>query len=214
MNMEIKRIRVRFFLIVSVVLLLFTNSVTYVMLLSKNNEWKDALIEKQMYGIDASVAADALAEHVYYDGDFIHCVQSVRHYSGLGTLIGEEKLDEVLRGDKIVMLLSTNCCNSCTKSEILKLLDISNKIGRKHLVIVADYAMHSNKEFAACFDKEGYYETDVEHLGLEGSPTRETPVVMLVQSGRVKTSFPVGQQTSEFADGFHEYLIEYFQRNK
>jgi hypothetical protein len=64
------------------------------------------------------------------------------------------------------------------------------------------------------FDKEGYYETDVEHLGLEGSPTRETPLLLLTQNGRIKTSFVVGSQTSEFVDGFHDYLVEYFKGKK
>lgn len=205
---------IKFFLIVSTMLLLFTNSVTYVMLLLKNSEWKNALTEKQMYGIDASVTADALVEHVYYDGDSIQCDQVVKHYSKSGNFVQSERISKVLSGDKIVMLLSTNCCSSCAKNEIKSLLELSEKIGRKHLVIVADYAMHSHKDLAMCFDKEGFYETDAEHLGLEGAPTRETPVVMLVQNGRVKTSFPVGQQTIEFADIFHDYLVEYFKGKK
>lgn len=212
--MKRTKFSIKFFLIISMVLLLFTNSVTYVMLLSKNNEWKNALTESQMYGVDASVAASALAEHVYYDGDFIRCAPIAGHYSGSGMLTGKEKLKEVLRGDKIVMLLSANCCTSCTTSEIKNLLELSKTIGRNHVVFVADYAMHLHKEVAMCFDKEGYYETDVEHLGLKGSPSRETPVVMLTHNGRVKTSFPVGQQTIEFTDGFHDYLIEYFKGKK
>ena len=54
----------------------------------------------------------------------------------------------------------------------------------------------------------------MDNLGLEGTPTKETPVVMLTQNGRVKTSFIVGQQTSDFADVFHNYLVEYFMGKK
>lgn len=208
------KMRIKIFVIFSVFVLLFTNAVTYVMLLSKNEDWKTLLIEKKMYGSDASVAAAALAEHVYYDGDSISCNQIVRHYNRFGKTLKSDNLSKILHGDKVLMLLSPNSCSACAKTEIEKMLELSKKIGRNHLVIVADYALHSHKEMAMCFDKEGYYETDVEHLGLEGSPTRETPVVMLVQNGRVKTSFPVGQQTSEFADEFHEYLAEYFKTKK
>ena len=112
------------------------------------------------------------------------------------------------------MLLSSNCCSLCAKSEIDELLDIAQKIGREHLIMVTDIALHADHMWTMCFDNEGYYETDVEHLGLKGSPTRETPVVMLTQNGRIKTSFVVGQQTSEFVDGFHEYLAEYFKSKK
>ena len=207
---EMKKINIKFLLVVSTALLLFTNGATYVMLLYKNNEWKNILTGKQMYDGDASVVADALAVHVYYDGDSIQCAQTVRHYSGSETLKKDEKLDKVLRGDKIVMLLSANCASG----EVKKLLDLCKNIGRNHLVVVADYAMHLHAELSKCLDKEGYYETDVEHLGMKGSPSQETPVVMLTQNGRVKTSFVVGQQTSEFADGFHDYLLEYFKEKK
>lgn len=198
----------------STILLIFTNIVTYVLLLNKNEEWKTVLVDKSMYSSDAFVAADALKEHVYYDGDQIKCNQIVRHYNQAGKNIGNNKLSEILRGDKVVMLLSPNCCTSCTAEEIRKLLKLSTKIGREHIVIIADFALHSEQSLLKMFDKAGFYETDIEHLGLKGSPTRETPVVMLTQNGRVKTSFIVGQQTSDFADGFHEYLVEYFKGKK
>ena len=94
------------------------------------------------------------------------------------------------------------------------MLDLAKKLGREHLIVIADYAMHTQHSWTMCLDKKGYYETDVEHLGLNGSPTKETPVVMLTQNGRIKTSFIVGQQTSDFADGFHEYLVDYFKGRK
>jgi hypothetical protein len=47
---------------------MFTNAVTYVLLLSKNKEWKSVLTEKDNNTFEL---AEALAEHVYYDGDSI-----------------------------------------------------------------------------------------------------------------------------------------------
>lgn len=197
-------------LIVSTVLL-FTNILTYTMLLSKNTEWKNALSEKQLYGNDVSFVAETLAEHLYYDGDTIQSNQMVKQYNSSGELIQNISLDELLEGDKIVILLSVNNCTPCTIDEINKMLELGEKIGKKNLVFVADYAIHSCSELSKCFNKAYYYETDVEHLGLNGSPTRETPVVMLVQDGRVKTSFPVGQETIGFIDSFHNYLMDYFR---
>lgn len=210
--MKTRRISINFLLIISIITLLLSNVVTYVLLLSKNEEWKDA--EKRTYVGAVSVAADALLEHVYYDGDSIPFNQTVKHYSRSGKTLGDENLSELLSGEKVVMLLSPNCCSSCATSEITMLLDLAKEIGRDRLVFVADFALHSQSQWSMCFDKKGYYETDTKHLGLEGSLTQETPVVMLTENGRVKTSFLVNKQTRDYADEFHKYLIEHFKRNK
>ncbi len=209
--MQTRIISVRSLLIISIGLLVFTNTVTYWLLLSKNKEWKMVVLGKDN---ESMVAAEALGEHVYYDGDSIQHNLVLRHYTRSGKLIKSVKLNDVLQGDKVVMLLSPNCCSSCARGEINKLLDLSKKIGSDRLIFIADYAMHTEHLWTMCLDKDGFYETDVEHLGLKGSPTRETPVVMLTHNGRVKTSFVVGQQTSDFVDGFHDYLIEYFKGKK
>lgn len=209
--MNQNKISVVVLLVFSVVVLIFTNAVSYVLLLSKNEEWKSVVTEKTNNKFEL---ADALAEHVYYDGDSIPCNQLVRHYSRSGKNTGSENLGDVLHGDKVVMLLSPNCCSACFRGEIEKLLDLSKKIGRKRIVMMADFPMHKQSSLSLLYDNAGYYETDLENLGLEGTPTKETPVVMLTQNGRVKTSFIVGQQTSDFADGFHEYLVEYFKGKK
>lgn len=198
-------------LIFSAVLLIITNVVTYVLLLSKNEEWKSVVTEKENNRFEL---ADALREHVYYDGDSIPCNQMVRRYSRSGKYIGSENLGDVLSGDKVVMLLSPNYCSACVRGEIEKLQELSQKIGRKHLVMVGDFPIHMHSSLSLLYDNAGYYETDLDNLGLEGTPTKETPVVMLTQNGRIKTSFVVGQQTSEFANGFHEYLVEYFKKKK
>jgi hypothetical protein len=210
--MQTRKISVKIVLLISVMALLLINVLMCVILLSKNEEWKD--IEKKKNVGVTSIPADALLEHVYYDGDSIPCNQIVRHYSRSGKNTGNEYFGDVLSGDKVVMLLSPNCCSLCVKDEINELLNVAKKIGREHLILVTDFALHTDHMWTMCFDREGYYETDKEHLGLKGSPTKETPVVMLTQNGRIKTSFVVGQQTSEFANGFHEYLIEYFKSKK
>jgi len=209
--MKKTRIGVVVLLVFSAVVLIFTNALTYVMLLSKNEEWKAVVTEKENSTFELT---EALAEHVYYDGDSIPCDQIVRHYSRSGKLIESVGLSDVLKGDKVVMLLSPNCCSACARGEIEKLLELSKKIGRKRLVMMADFHMHMQSSFSLLYDNAGYYETDLENLGLEGTPTKETPVVMLTQNGRIKTSFVVSSKTSKFADGFHDYLIEYFKGKK
>ena len=194
--------------------LLFTNLMTYVVLLSKNEEWKKSLMEDHKNEVDVSLIADALAEHVYYDGDSIPCNQVVRHYSRSSKMYERKELSEVLHGEKIVLLLSSNCCSSCASDEIERIKDLAREIGYEHLVVAADFPLHAYRPWAILLRNEGYYEIDTEHLGLNGSPTRETPVIMLVKDGRVKTSFVVGQQTSAFADWFHEYLSDYFKGKK
>lgn len=47
--MYTKKISVNFLLVVLTVVLLFTNMVTFVMLLSKNEEWKNAVMEMELY---------------------------------------------------------------------------------------------------------------------------------------------------------------------
>ena len=218
--MKLERIKTKTLIVISVAMLILSNAGAYVVLLYKNIDWnKTIMMERRLYGSDGSedttsVVAEALIEHVYYDGDSIPMNQTLNHYNYSEQTIGSKKIGDVLQGDKILMLLSINSCSSCAKDEIKKLQELSKKIGRNHLVIVADYAMHSHEEMSMCFDKEDYYETDVEHLGLEGSPTHETPVVMLVQNGRIKTSFSVGQQTKEFAEIFHNYLLNYFKKKR
>lgn len=206
-----KGISVVILIIVLTIVLIFTNAVTYVLLLSKNDEWKSVVTDKENNTFEL---AEALAEHVYYDGDSIPCNQMVKHYSRSGKLVESKSLGDVLCGDKVVMLLSSNCCLACAKSEIERLLELSKKIGRKRLVMMADFPMHMQFSFSLLYDNVGYYETEMDNLGLEGTPTKETPVVMLTQNGRVKTSFIVGQQTSDFADVFHNYLVEYFMGKK
>lgn len=210
--MQSKKISIKFLLTVSVALLLFTNAVTYVLLLSKNKDWKIAA--KRTSDIEVTVVAEKMAEHVYYDGDTIPCNQTVRHYSSSGRLTGSECLGDLLQGDKVVALLSTNNCQACAKEEIGKLLELAGKIGREHLAIVADFALHTDSSLCENFDEAGYYETDVEHLGLEGTPTHESVVVMLTQDGRIKTSSTIDTWTNKFADGFHEYLKRYFKRKE
>ena len=209
--MQTRKFKVKVLLMVSMALLMFTNMVTYVLLLTQNEKWKK---ERTEVNINTSVVAEVLTEHVYYDGDSIPCNQEVRHYNRSGNLMEGKSLSEVLQGDKVVMLLSPNCCLSCAKGEIEKLLELAKKIGRENIVIVADYAMHTESFWSENFDKEGYYETDMEHLGLEGSPTREAVVVMLTRNGRVKTSFIVGPHTIDFAGRFHEYLTTIFKGKK
>lgn len=218
--MKPEKIKKKTLIAISVAMLIFSNAGAYVVLLYKNEDWnKTIIMERRLYGSDsseddASVVTEALIEHIYYDGDSIPMNQTLNHYDYSGQMICGERIEDVLQGDKVLMLLSINSCSSCAKDEIRKLLELSKKIGRNHLVIVADYAMHSHKEMSRCFDKGGYYETDVEHLGLEGSPTRETPVVMLVQNGRIKTSFFVGQRSSDFLEIFHNYLLNYFTKKR
>ena len=179
--------------------------------MSKNEEWKSVVTERENKTFELS---EALLEHVYYDGDSLPRNQVVRHYRRSGKLIESIGLNELLRGDKVVMLLSPNCCSACARSEIERLLELSKKIGRKNLVMIADFPVHMQSSLSLLYDNAGFYETDLEHLGLKGSPTKETPVVMLTQNGRIKTSLIVGQQTSDFADRFHEYLVEYFKGKK
>lgn len=210
--MQTKKISIKIILFISIVTLLLTNTLTYILLLSKNEEWKDA--EKMNYGGAASIAVDALLEHVYYDGDSIPLNQTVKHYSRSGKELSNENLGILLKGEKIVMLLSPNCCSFCAINEITMLLDLTKKIGRERLIFVADFALHSQSQWSMCFDQIGYYETDAEHLGLDGSLTRETPVVMLTENGRVKTSFLVNKQTRDYAEEFHKYLVEYFKEKK
>lgn len=209
--MGTKKINSKIFLIILSIALVFINTVSYMLLLSKNREWKTLVTEKNHSKFEL---AEALSEHVYYDGDSILCSQTVKHYSRSGKLIENISLNEVLCGDKVVMLLSPNCCSGCAKIEIEKLLGLTKKIGRKNLVIIAENGMCKWRSWTTCFDKEGFYETGMEHLGLEGSPTKETPLLLLTQNGRIKTSFVVGQQTSEFVDGFHEYLVDYYKGKK
>jgi len=93
-------------------------------------------------------------------------------------------------------------------------LELGKKIGRNNVVVIADYAMHKQPSWASLLDNEGFYETNVEHLGLEGAPTRETPVVMLTHNGHVLTSFIVGAWTSKYTTNFHKYLAQYFKAEK
>ena len=205
------KISKRTLLIISVIVLIFSNAVTYVILLSKNNEWISEVKDKNN---NAFEMVEVLSDHFYYDGDSVPCNQMIRHYSRSGKLLESVNLSKLLKGDKVLLLLSCNCCSGCAKNEIRKLLNLSMKIGRKRLVMMADFPMHMQSSFSLLYDDAGYYETDVEHLGLKGSPTRDTPVVMLTQNGRIKTSFVVRPQTSDFADRFHEYLVEYFKGKK
>ena len=85
------------------------------LLLSKNEEWKSVVTEKKNNKYEL---AEALAEHVYYDGDSIQSNQLLKHYSRSGKLIDSVKLNDLLSGDKVVMLLSPNCCSACAKGEI------------------------------------------------------------------------------------------------
>jgi len=112
------QINIKVLLTISVVFLISVNVITYWMLLSKNEEWKTALAEENKSDVDASVVADVLMEHVYYDGDSIPCNQMVKRYSRSGKYIGSENLGDVQSGDKVVMLLSPNCCSACAKGEI------------------------------------------------------------------------------------------------
>lgn len=209
--MEKKRISVWALLVISATVLIFTNAVTYLLLMSKNEEWKSVITEKENNTYELTAA---LSEYVYYDGDSIQCNQTVGHYSRSGKLVESKNLCEVLQGEKVVMLFSPNCCSACAKSEIEKMQELTKKIGRKRIVVIADFPMHMQSAWTLLFDKEGYYETDVEHLGLEGSPTKGTPLLLLTQNGRIKTSFVVGSQTSKYTEVFHEYLVEYFKGKK
>ena len=137
-------------LLTSTFVLILTNILTYIMLLSKNAEWKSEVIEKD--NIKYSLA-DAIAGHVYYDGDSIPCNQKVEHYSRSGRCIGSEYLRDVLQDDKVVMLLSPNCCSVCAKDEIEKLQELSPKIGRRNVIVIADYAMHKHPQWSMSLDK-------------------------------------------------------------
>lgn len=201
-------------LIVSALLLMITNTVTYVQLLAKNENLKSILAEKKKCGGFAKEVVEELAGHVYYDGDSIRSGLKASHYNRFGKKLGDVGLDEILRGDKVLLLLSSKCSVSCATNEIKKLLNLTKIIGREHIVIVADYAIHYQPSWIMCLDREGFYETETKHLGLRGSHTWETPVVMLTQNGRIKTSFLIGQHTQGFADGFHDYLVEFFNEGK
>ena len=96
-------------------ILLITNVVTYLFLLSKNEELKSVVTERKNNKYEL---AEALAEHVYYDGDSIPRNQIVKHYNRSGKNTGSKNLVDLLSGDKVVMLLSPNCCSACAKGEI------------------------------------------------------------------------------------------------
>lgn len=96
-------------------ILLITNVVTYLFLLSKNEECKSVVTEKKNNKYEL---AEALAEHVYYDGDSIPRNQIVKLYNRSGKNTGSKNLVDLLSGDKVVLLLSPNCCSACAKGEI------------------------------------------------------------------------------------------------
>jgi len=199
-------------LLITTLVLIVTNTIIYALLAKTNVELKK--IAKDPADCSAIEVAEALAEHVYYDGDSIPCNQVVKHYGRSGMLESTEEFSNVIQGEKVVMLLSSNCCTSCAIDEIGKLLELSKKIRREHLIVIADFALHMQSSWSMCFDKDGFYETSLEHMGLKGAPTRETPVVMLTQNGRIKTSFVVNPQTKKYADQFHNYLENYFKERK
>lgn len=209
-----KGINTKLILAVSLVLLCFSNAVTYFLLLAKNTEYKAAIgdSEKQLMAIPSIV--DAMLQHVYYDGNFIQSTLTAKHYNRSGRLLAEVKTGELLKGEKVVLFLSTNTCSACTEGEINQIQDLSEEIGKDKVVVLADFPLHEQREWSLRFDGNGYYEVEKNHLGLKGSPSGETPVVMMVEDGRIKTSFVVGQQTSAFAKEFHEFLLEHFSVRK
>ena len=209
-----KEINTKLILAVSVILLAFTNAVTYFLFLAKNSEYKAAIgdSEKQLMAIPSIV--DAMFQHVYYDGDSIQSTLTAKHYNRSGRLLAEVKTGELLKDEKVVLFLSTNTCSACAEGEINQIQDLSEKIGKDKVVVIADFPLHEQREWSLRFDGSGYYEIAKEHLGLKGSPSGETPVVRLTENGRIKTSFVVGQQTSAFAKEFHEYLSDHFKAAK
>lgn len=66
--MEKKRISVWALLVIFATVLIFTNAVTYLLLLSKSEEWKSVVTDKEN---NKFKLAKAPAEHVYYDEDSI-----------------------------------------------------------------------------------------------------------------------------------------------
>ena len=196
------------FLIFSLLALICTNTMTYIMLINNSAELNRMLIEKQG---QLSMITDALSEHMYYDGDSIKGNQTVRHYSPSGEIIGSERVDNLLCGDKVVLLLTSNSCSSCAKEEISNILDLSMKIGREHVIIITDFELHTHRAWTVCFDKEGFYETDLKHLGMVGSPTQNSPILMLTHNGRVKTSFVVSLHSINYVGIFYEYLFNFFK---
>lgn len=209
--MSIKRIQVKYLLVISVILLAITNVLSYMLLLTNNNKWKNEVTE---INVHTSVVAEALSQHVYYDGDSIPHNQMLRLIGKDGNEEAHNSVNEIFGGDKVILLLSSNCCISCAQSEIVKLLELSKQIGREKLVVVADFAMREESILSNSLDTCGYYETNLEHLGLRGIPMRESAVVLLAQNGRIRTSFIVCPQTSNHADIFHGYLLQYFKEKK
>lgn len=209
MKMCVRRIVVKKILIVSTVILVFTNALTYMMLFCKNEEWKKSESKNDIFEV-----VNSMIEHVYYDGDSIPSNQIVTRYSRSGKLLGKDNLGNVLRGDKVVLLLTSNGCIPCAKSEIVHFLDLAKSIGRDRMEVIADFPIHAEDSWSMIFDRVGYLETDVKHLGLKGSPTQESLVVMLTQDGRIKTSFTLSPQTADLSNLFYEYLSFNLKREK
>ena len=206
MKMRIRKIDMKKFLIVSTVILVFTNALTYMMLFCKNEEWKKSENINDIFEV-----ANSMIEHVYYDGDTIPLNQTVTHYSRSGKIIGKEEIGNVLLGNKVIMLLTSNCCVPCAKDDIVRFLDLAKRIGREHIEVIADFPIHEDDFWSTIFDSMGYFETDVKHLGLKGSPTQESLVVMLTQNGRIRTSYTMSPQTTSFSDLFYDYLTIIFR---
>lgn len=211
--MQAKNNSVKVLLVIIISLLIFTNAVTYVFLLSKNVAYNTAMKEKQNVEDGAMVATEAFLKHLYYDGESIPCNQMVNQYDSPSKFVGSKNLEEVLRGDKVVVLLPTSCSYSEIAGDINKLLNLARKIGPNHFLIMADDAIHMQSEWSSFLEKEGYYETNMTHLGLKGLSPHEI-VIMLTQNYRVRTSYVVCEQTRNYADGFYEYLEEYFKAKK
>lgn len=199
--MCVRKIGVKYFLIVSTIILVFTNALTYMMLFCKNEEWKKAESKDDIFEV-----VNSMIEHVFYDGDTISVNQTMRRYDRSGKLLGKDNLGNVLRGDKVVLLLTSNGCIPCAKDEITNFLDLAKSVGRERIEVIADFPIHKENSWSVIFDGTGYLETDVKHLGLRGSPAQESLVVMLTQNGRIKTSFTLSPQTADFSSLFYEYL--------
>lgn len=150
--MKKNEISVVVLLVFSAAMLIFTNAVTYMLLLSKNKEWKSVVTEK---GNNTFELTEALAEHVYYDGDSISSNQAIKHYNRSGKLIESVEINKLLRGDKVVILFSANCCSACAKGEIEKIQELAKKIGRKRIVVMADFPMHMQSSWTLLFDNVG-----------------------------------------------------------
>lgn len=159
-------------------------------------------------------------EHLVVDGSIFNNKTVYKHIKKKNYKQQQDTvpLRTLLQGKKILFYYPKFYCSGCVSEEYFRLNKLGQEIGEDQIIILTDEILPAHADYVLYNNiKPDVYETKGFEIGLPiiiNNPEHAKCVYMVVQDGKVETSFILTPETMNFTDGFYNAVKSKFKKTE